>query len=78
MLDDDLYRLVVRARNRWRNSPGHVDERFIDEGTGKNNDPVLFANTSDKAGVTGYESDPFVSFSDPSLDNSSYGKNYQR
>ena len=72
MLDDDLYRLVVRARNRWRKSPGHVDERFCDEFTGQPNDNCFFMPTSDHPGVRGYENDPVVKPASESPD-----KNYQ-
>lgn len=51
--EDSFERLLARARNSQRRV--ERGECFCDEATGRCNDPILFANTSDRAGIPAYD-----------------------
>jgi len=76
MLNEALYRLLVRDRARKRRIS--TDEIFCDEATGKSNEEPLFVGTSDLSGIPAYDKPkPLAQFgsSDPSI--SSQEENYQ-
>ena len=70
MIDDDLYRMIVRARTRWRRTEPACSNEAAAEAEGR----PLFGNLSENPGVNGYN--PFVQFEDSSKAPAP-GENYQ-
>lgn len=64
MLDDDLYRLVVRARIRWRRAEPACSNEAAAEAAGR----PLFGEFSEISGIPAYDNPrgPLAQFSDAS------------